>query len=58
MVDFAFRFTVRGLMILSLVLLISALVACESIPPEPFVIGDVVSPPYGCLEARKRGVDC
>ena len=58
MVDFVFRFIVRGLMLLSLALFISALVACESVPPEPFVIGEEVSPPYGCIEGRKRGVDC
>lgn len=26
--------------------------------PTPFVVGDVVAPPAGCVEARERGHAC
>ena len=26
--------------------------------PTPFVLGDEVPPPYGCIEARGRGHEC
>lgn len=32
--------------------------ACQTTDPEPFILGDEVKPPRGCVEARKRGVDC
>jgi hypothetical protein len=24
----------------------------------PFILGEEVEPPYGCIEARRREVDC
>lgn len=37
-------------------MLITFLIA--SCAPEPFVVGEATEPPFGCVEARRRGVDC
>lgn len=38
-------------------LLLFALAGCSS-TPTPFETAEPVEPPHGCIEARKRGVDC
>lgn len=42
---------------LIMVLLVLLLSGCQT-KPKPFVLGDEVDPPFGCVEARKRGVEC
>ncbi len=47
--------TVSGILLaFSAALLLSG---CETNPTQ-FEIGPVVTPPFGCVEGRKRGVDC
>jgi hypothetical protein len=35
-----------------------AVVECVGCAPIQFKTGQEVAPPYGCVEARKRGHDC
>jgi hypothetical protein len=42
---------------LIMVLLVLLLSGCQA-KPKPFVLGDEVSPPSGCIEARERGIEC
>ncbi len=47
--------TISGVLLaFSVALLVSG---CET-NPTPFEIGTEVTPPSGCVEGRKRGVDC
>ena len=47
--------TISGVLLaFSAALLVSG---CETNPTQ-FEIGPVVTPPYGCVEGRRRGVDC
>ena len=32
--------------------------ACAPIKPAPVELGEEIRPPAGCIEGRKRGVDC
>ena len=42
---------------LIMVLLVLLLSGCNN-KPTPFILGEEVEPPYGCIEARRREVDC
>ena len=44
-------------MAVKLLIFILLLSGCQA-KPKPFVLGDEVDPPFGCVEARKRGVEC
>jgi len=37
-------------------ILVAFIAGCAT--AKPFVTGDVVPTPYGCMEARQRGTDC
>lgn len=30
------------------------LIGCAEVPPKSFSTGEIVNPPYGCVEARKE----
>jgi Na+/H+-translocating membrane pyrophosphatase len=42
-------------LVLALLLVATLLAGCA---PTQFVLGDVTSPPFGCIEARTRGHEC
>lgn len=48
----------RAAFILSVLMLAVLAVVLAGCAPTPFVVGDVVAPPAGCVEARERGHAC
>ena len=46
---------IKGLLLFLVVLML--ITACSS-SPTPFVLGEEVVPPYGCLEYKLRGGEC
>ena len=44
-------------MAVKLLIVIFLLSGCNN-KPTPFILGEEVEPPYGCIEARRREVDC